>query len=135
MAASIACICGYRGPSVLDADRDICPICHTPASAPMPVAPASTAQLPHDDLHIPCPGGHVLRVAKTMLGQRVVCPQCNVVFVLAADACVEHRRERESLQHERDARRARRWLARAIWAAVLVVLAFVTMIVASTVQR
>ena len=103
--------------------RDVCPICRTPAAAR------------DDALHIPCPRGHVLKVTQSMLGQRVVCPKCNDFFVLAAEASVESRREMDRLRHEEDNRRARRWLSRAIWAAVLVVVALVTLIVVSALPK
>ena len=123
MGASISCICGYRGPSVSEAGGDACPICRTPAAAN------------NDSLHIPCPRGHVLKVTHAMLGQRVVCPKCNEFFVLAADASVERRREMDRLRHEQDSRRARQWLARAVWAAVLVVVALVSLIVVSALPK
>ncbi len=69
-----------------------------------------------------------------MLGQRVVCPKCNQFFVLSADASLERKREMERLQHERDAKLARIWLSRAIWAAVVVVAALVGMVVMTTMQ-
>jgi len=77
----------------------------------------------------------VLKVTQSMLGQRVVCPKCNDFFVLAAEASIERRREMDRLRHEDDTRRARRWLARAMWAAVLVVVALVTLIVVSALPK
>jgi hypothetical protein len=123
MSSSISCICGYRGPSVSEAGSDVCPICRTPAAAR------------DESLHIPCPRGHVLKVTQAMLGQRVVCPKCNDFFVLAADASVERRREMDRLMHEDDTRRARQWLARALWAAVLVVVSLVSLIVVSALPK
>ena len=123
MVASISCICGYRGPSVSEPGGDVCPICRTPAASRDEV------------LHIPCPRGHVLKVTQAMLGQRVVCPKCNDFFVLAADASVERRREMERLMHEDDTRRARQWLARALWAAVLVVVSLVSLIIVSALPK
>jgi uncharacterized Zn finger protein (UPF0148 family) len=123
MADPISCICGYRGPSVSDAGRSVCPICRTPTAS-------SEAQL-----HFPCPRGHVLKVSESMLGQRVVCPKCNEFFVLSAESSLEHKRERDRLQHEQDAKRARVWLSRAVWAAVLVVGSLVSLIVVSALQK
>jgi uncharacterized Zn finger protein (UPF0148 family) len=123
MASSISCICGYRGPSVPEADGDVCPICRTRAATR------------DESLHIPCPRGHVLKVNQAMLGQRVVCPKCNEFFVLAAEASVERRREMDRLRHEQDTRRARLWLARALWAAVLVVVSFTVLIVVSALPK
>lgn len=119
MEASIACICGYRGPSVPADGGPVCPICRTPAVRE------------EKRLQIPCPNGHVLPVTAALLGQRVVCPKCNEVFLLAAEMSLEHRREAERLQQEEESRQAKLWLTRAIWAAVLVVAALATLIVLS----
>jgi hypothetical protein len=123
MVSSISCICGYRGPSVSEVGGDVCPICRTPAASR------------DEALHIPCPRGHVLKVTQAMLGQRVVCPKCNDFFVLAAEASVERSREMDRLRHEDDTRRARLWLARALWAAVLVVVSLVSLIVVSALPK
>ena len=123
MVASISCICGYRGPSVSEAGGDVCPICRTPAASR------------DEALHIPCPRGHVLKVTQAMLGQRVVCPKCNDFFVLSAEASVERSREMDRLRHEDETRRARLWLARALWAAALVVVSLVSLIVVSALPK
>lgn len=119
MEASIACICGYRGPSVPADGGPACPICRTPA--------------PREEkrLQIPCPNGHVLPVPESLLGQRVVCPKCNAFFQLTAESSLEHRREADRRRQEEEARQARRWLTRAVAAAVLVVAALATLIVVS----
>ena len=70
-----------------------------------------------------------------MLGQQVVCPKCNAVFVLQFEDSREHKQEQERLQHQRDAKMAERWLRRAIWAAVFIVASLVGMIVFSFVYR
>ena len=106
-----------------EAGSVVCPICKTPAA------------VRDESLHIPCPRGHVLKVTQSMLGQRVVCPKCNDFFVLSADASVERRREMDRLRHEQDARRARLWLARALWAAALVVVSLVSLIVVSSLPK
>jgi uncharacterized protein (DUF983 family) len=77
----------------------------------------------------------VLKVTQAMLGQRVVCPKCNDFFVLSAEASVERSREIERLRHEDDTRRARLWLARALWAAALVVVSLVSLIVVSALPK
>jgi hypothetical protein len=123
MVASISCICGYRGPSVSEPGGDVCPICRTPAASR------------DEALHIPCPRGHVLKVTQAMLGQRVVCPKCNDFFVLTAEASVERSREMDRLRHEDETRRARLWLARALWAAALVVVSLVSLIVVSALPK
>lgn len=103
--------------------RDVCPICKTPATAR------------EESLHIPCPRGHVLKVTRAMLGQRVVCPKCNEFFILSAEASVERRRELKRLRNEEDSRRARLWLARALWAAALVVASLASLIVLNALQN
>ncbi len=77
----------------------------------------------------------MLKVSESMLGQRVVCPKCNEFFVLSAESSLEHKRERDRLQHEQDAKRARVWLSRAVWAAVLVVGSLLSLIVVSALQK
>lgn len=119
MGVSVACICGYRGPSVPADGGPVCPICRTPTAREEP------------RLRIPCPNGHVLPVPESLLGQRVVCPQCNAFFQLAAEMSLEHRHEAERLRQEEEARQARLWLTRAIAAAALVVVALATLMVLS----
>lgn len=63
-----------------------------------------------------------------MLGQQVFCPQCNEVFVLHETDSLEHKKRQEILDREREVEQAKRWLRRAIMAAVFVVLSFVVMI-------
>ena len=41
MPASIACICGYRGPAVTADAGTVCPICRTPAASAGPAGPAA----------------------------------------------------------------------------------------------
>jgi hypothetical protein len=155
MAASITCICGYRGPGVEEAGQSICPICRTPAKAgssrPASVGPVRPAPppAPGDDgsdfevgaedrpatYRIPCPQGHVLKTTAAMLDQQVVCPKCNAVFVLRYSDSREHLKEQERAQHEREAEIATRWLRRAIWAAALILASLVGMIVYSFVYR
>lgn len=63
-----------------------------------------------------------------MLGQQVFCPQCNEVFVLREADSLEHKKRQEILDREREVEQAKRWLKRAILAAVFVVLSFAVMI-------
>jgi hypothetical protein len=119
MDAPIACICGYRGPSVPADGGPVCPICRTPAARA------------ESRLRIPCPNGHVLPVPETLLGQRVVCPKCNEFFQLTAEMSLEHRREAEHRRQEEESRQARLWLTRAIAAAALVIAALATLIALS----
>jgi hypothetical protein len=122
MDASLACICGYRGPSVPAEGGSVCPICRTPAARE------------EKRLQIRCPNGHVLPVTESLLGQRVVCPKCNECFLLTAEQSLEHRREADRRRQEEEALQARRWLTRAIAAAVLVVAALATLMVVSVLR-
>jgi hypothetical protein len=145
MSNSITCVCGYRGPSVTEGSRSVCPICRTPAAGvfapavptPPPAAAAKPLPDPEDDpaqakarphYRIPCPRGHVLKAPATMLGQQVFCPQCNEVFVLRETDSLEHKRHQQILDREREAQQAQVWLQRAIMAAVFVALSFAVMV-------
>jgi len=148
MTASVTCSCGYRGPAITHGGTTVCPICQVPASAAassltMPPAPAATATptrvvpavAPSHTYRIPCPRGHVLQASERMLDQQVVCPQCNEVFTLRMADSLEHRKERQRLEREQEEQAARRWLARAVWAAAFIVASLVGMIVFSFVAR
>ncbi|MFM8890518.1 MAG: hypothetical protein ACKOTB_02645 [Planctomycetia bacterium] len=73
-------------------------------------------------------------MSAALVGQRLVCPKCNASFVPSADDSVDRRRELERLQKEREEQRARDWLARAMWAAVIVVLLVVLLGVLNVVR-
>lgn len=148
MAESITCICGYRGPSVPEGDFQVCPICRgrvrgsgwsgldaeSEASGDSESPPAD-----HDDdalrpeeptiYRIPCPQGHVLKAREDMLGEQVCCPHCNEFFVLRATDSVEFRRQQAKLRAEAEERAARAWLTRAIWAAAIIGVSFIIMLV------
>jgi hypothetical protein len=79
-------------------------------------------------LHIPCPNGHELEVPLDMLGQRALCPQCNVEFRLRREKSVEYIRQQEVL----DRRRADFWFRLAIIAACVVGVVLVIMFAAIT---
>jgi hypothetical protein len=152
MADSITCICGYRGPSVAENGRNVCPICRTPAGGraavapaapPRPAGPAATA-LPRPaaagaatakHYRIACPNGHTLKVAPTMIGQQAVCPTCNAMFLLRLEDSREYRKEQDAIQEQKDAEAARKWLNRAIWAAVFIVASLAGMIIYQVVTR
>jgi len=154
MAENITCICGYRGPGVADRQGTICPICRSPAkdltgnagSSPPPESPAfpsssGAAAAPQAGApvapgetsrktvvyRIPCPRGHLLKAAETMIGQQVVCPSCNEFFVLAITDSLEYKKEMQRRQDEKEARQAEQWLRWAIMAAVFVVASFIAM--------
>jgi hypothetical protein len=67
-------------------------------------------------LHIPCPNGHELEVPLDMVGQRAMCPHCQVEFRLRREKSVEYEREQEAL----DRKRAEFWFKLAIIAAGVV---------------
>jgi uncharacterized Zn finger protein (UPF0148 family) len=112
------------------------------AEAPWPAAEeqeADAAALPLDDdsvqpagpvvYRIPCPKGHVLDVREDLLGQQVVCPDCNTFFVLRATDSLEYRKEQTRRRQLAEERRAESWLKIAIWAAVIIGFSFIVMIV------
>lgn len=150
MADSITCVCGYRGPSVPEGGRPVCPICRTPAEAgrkrPAPAAPvaatpaAPTAPIalqPDGQKHyrIPCPNGHNLKVGPAMIGQQAVCPTCNTVFVIRLEDSREYQREQEALRQQKEAEDAEKWLKRAIWSAVFIGASLIGMTVLYAVFR
>jgi len=151
MSDGITCICGYRGPSVPEAGRPVCPICRTPAetgrqrpAAPPPVAMApaaapAAAAAPRPSgpkyYRIPCPNGHHLKVGPAMIGQQAVCPTCNTVFEIRLEDSLEYQREQESLRHQKEAEDAEKWLKRAIWSAVFIGASLIGMTVLYAVFR
>lgn len=70
-----------------------------------------------------------------MLGQQVVCPECNDMFVLRESDSLEQRKLRERERREEEERIAKRWLQRSIWAAVFIVASLAGMIAFSVVSR
>ena len=154
MPDSITCNCGYRGPSVPEAGRPVCPICRTPAetgrqrtAAPPPVAAAAPAApavraasvttRPSGPKYyrLACPNGHKLKVGTAMIGQQAVCPTCNAVFELRLEDSREYQRQQEALRQQKEAEAAEKWLKRAIWAAVFIVASLIGMTVLYAVFR
>jgi hypothetical protein len=144
MADSIKCICGYRGPSVPEGEHQVCPICRGRVRGSGSFLPPGTEAVEEargldDDeslqpaeptiYRIPCPNGHVVKAREDMLGEQVCCPHCNEFFVLRASDSVEYRREQARRQAEDEERAARAWLKRAIWAAVIIGLSFIAMLI------
>lgn len=78
---------------------------------------------------IPCPKGHVLDIREDLLGQQVVCPDCNTFFVLRATDSLEYRKEQKRRRQIADERRADSWLKIAIWAAVVIGFSFIVMMI------
>ncbi|MFM8379421.1 MAG: hypothetical protein ACKOB1_08870 [Planctomycetia bacterium] len=148
MPDAIACSCGYRGPAVVIAGQTVCPICRTPAAPAAPGRPAaappamprppSAAAAPaarSTTYRIPCPRGHVLKAGEHMLGQRVVCPECNEVFLLRKEDSLEERKKQKKARRAEEERMAKLWLSRAIWAAAFIVASLVGMIALSLAFR
>jgi hypothetical protein len=105
-----------------------------PAAAPGPGAggplgPASANRESGGIVRIPCPNGHVLKAKRSMLDQQVVCPSCNEVFVLEETASLEYKQEAARRRAREDEERAQKWLWRAIYSAIFIVLSFIVMAV------
>lgn len=159
MSASSACVCGYQGPTVFEGSQPVCPICRTPVThgggrvppppTPSSPSPGSSGASPRPDVdnefdafktpgpsspkvyRIPCPNNHILKAKESMLGQQVVCPECNEFFVLELRNSLEQRKEDARRRADREEQLAKLWLKRAIWAAVIIVLSFIVMVVLS----
>lgn len=147
VAEAVSCLCGYRGPAVTIAGQAVCPICRAaaapparpgvsgiPALPPAPQAAAAPAKQPKT-YRIPCPRGHVLTAKPHMLGQQVVCPECNELFALREEDSLEHRKRREKARRADEERIAKLWLTRSIWAAAFIVASLVGMIAFSFAHR
>ena len=135
MSESIACICGYHGPSVLSTRGATCPICGAQPSGSIDSSLESAVSQRPKTYHIPCPKGHLLTAIETMLEEQVVCPTCNAFFVLRITDSLEYRKRQQRLNEEREGREAQIWLKRAIWAAVLVVASLIGMIAFSLIYK
>ena len=127
----------------MDAGRAVCPICRTPAAGPAvaapprfpaaagpapPTAPVRAPAAAPRKYRIPCPRGHVLKAGGHMLGQQVVCPECNELFLLREADSLEHRKLRDHARRAEEERIAKLWLTRSIWAAAFIVASLVGMI-------
>lgn len=151
MYESIECPCGYVGPSVRQGSFNVCPVCRSMvAKSPEDDSPA--ADEPQDDtsafaaveepplssrttLRIPCPNGHVNVTPAHMLGAEVVCPICNVFYMLQMADSLEYRQAADREARKREEKEAKKWLNRAIFAAVFIILSLVGMIVISFLER
>lgn len=128
----------------------MCPICRTPAAAASGAAPARSSDAPlarptrsrpaaaggdppapPSTYRIPCPQGHLLTAGEHMLGQQVVCPECNELFLLRREDSLEHRKNRERARRAEEERMAKVWLSRAMLAAAFIVASLVGMIALS----
>ena len=94
-----------------------------------PVPPGAADRRSSVAVRIPCPNGHVLKTTRGMLGQQVVCPACNEFFVLDETASLEFKEEAARRRAREDEELAQKWLWRAIYAAIFIVLSFIVMAV------
>ena len=139
MTKPITCICGYRGPSVLEGGFEVCPLCQGKVRGFGPESPRGAAAVDDADeaerpaamatYRIPCPNGHVLKIREDMLGQQVCCPACSEFFVARASDSIEFRRQQAELRAAAEEKAARAWLTRAIVAAVLIAALLAAMMV------
>jgi hypothetical protein len=94
-------------------------------------ATAAAPQAGGGMVRIPCPNGHVLKTKRSMLGQQVVCPTCNEFFMLEETDSLEYKQEEARRRAHQDEELAQKWLWRAIYAAIFIVLSFIVMAVIS----
>lgn len=124
MTAKITCSCGYSGPGQPGRQGLACPLCGEPAAAVQE----------EKKWRIPCPKGHVFRAPESWMGKTMVCPQCNESFILQISDSLEKKDELRRRQEQEEAKFAKKWLNRAIAAAVLFGLLLVAMIVMSLIK-
>jgi hypothetical protein len=104
---------------------EVCALCgHTLATATAPQV-----------WRIPCPNGHVSKVAEGLIGRQLACPECNEQFVARIADSLEQRKKDRQRQAKREAELAAKWLARAVWAGVIFGLLLVTLFVLSVIRR
>ncbi len=124
MAAKIKCSCGYSGPGLAGGQGLQCPLCGEQAAAE-----------PDEKMwRVPCPKGHVFRAPESWMGRKMVCPDCNEMFILQVSDSLEKKEELRRRQELEEAKFAKIWLQRAIAAAVLFGLLLVAMIVMSVIK-
>lgn len=70
------------------------------------------------NLHIPCPGGHILQVTRDLLGEEAICPQCQREFTLRYEKSLEYQKEKTQRETLQAAKFAKTWLTWAVAAAV-----------------
>jgi RNA polymerase subunit RPABC4/transcription elongation factor Spt4 len=95
----------------VDVADETCPLCQEPLGKPSL----------EKQWRIPCPNGHVFRAPDSWMGRQMVCPMCNEPFVLKLTDSLEKIEERRLRQDEADAKLAKAWLARSIWALIIVI--------------
>jgi|688.fasta_scaffold311351_2 uncharacterized Zn finger protein (UPF0148 family) len=152
MYESIECPCGYVGPSVEQGSFDVCPVCRSVvADSPEDDSPdeavgrqnaaepfSAVEESPlssRKTLRIPCPNGHVNVTPAHMLGTQVVCPRCNAFYTLQMADSLEYHQIADREARKREEKEAKKWLNRAIFAAVFIVVSLIGMIVITLMGR
>ena len=124
MVAKITCTCGYSGPGRAAGQDVVCPLCGEP-----------TATAPEEKTwQVPCPKGHVFRIPESWMGKPMVCSKCNEPFAPQISDSLEQKEGLRRRQEQEEAKFAKKWLQRAIAAAVLFGLLIVTLIVMSVIK-
>lgn len=102
-----------------------CPHCYQPVDAELEACPVCQGILTkvseEKQWRIPCPNGHLFRAPDSWMGRNMVCPKCNEQFALYASDSIEKLEERRLRQEAAEAKIAKVWLARSIWALILCV--------------
>jgi len=109
MIDTVSCSCGYTGPAATEGSTVVCPVCREPLAR----------REREQRWKIPCPNGHVFKAPESWLGRRMICPKCNEPFVLTVTDSLEKRAERRRRRQAEEAKFAKVWLNRAIWALIL----------------
>ncbi len=74
-----------------------------------------------DELHIPCPNGHVLAVTRDLLQEEAICPHCDAEFELVERNSIEAKQKRAEQADRRAEKAERVFLYWGIGVAVIVV--------------
>ena len=82
-----------------------------------------------DELHIPCPNGHVLAVTRDMLDEEALCPFCDEQFELKERHSQEAIAKRELQAEKREEKQERVYLYWGIGIMVLGIISVVTFII------
>jgi len=82
-----------------------------------------------DELHIPCPNGHVLAVTRDMLDEEALCPFCDEQFELKERHSQEAIEKRELQAEKREEKQERVYLYWGIGIMVLGIISVITFII------
>jgi hypothetical protein len=97
-------------------------------AAPAPTSPPEEKKEPRI-VRIPCPQGHELQTPMDMLNQEVLCPICNTQFHLRYEDSIDFKEEQAELRRRKAEQLNQAALKWSIIAAVVIVLAIITMII------